>query len=114
MPKKTAPNTDAASTDPLFAPVIKALSSDRSVTQGKMFGSTGLKVGGKVFAMIVKGWFVAKLPADRVQELIGTGKGDYFDPGHGRVMKEWVSMPPATKAIWVKLAQEAKEFVSSK
>jgi hypothetical protein len=52
----------------------------------------GLKVDGKIFAMHSKGKFVAKLPKDRVDELVRAGKGEYFDPGHGRLMKEWVSL----------------------
>jgi hypothetical protein len=39
--------------------------------------------------MLVKGRFVAKLPRGRVDELVSGGSGEYFDPGHGRLMKEW-------------------------
>ena len=37
-----------------------------------------------------KGQFVAKLPRERVDELVRLGQGEHFDPGHGRKMKEWV------------------------
>lgn len=59
-----------------------------------MFGSSGLKINGKVFAMLVKGDLVVKLPRESVDELIAGGSGVAFDPGHGRVMKEWVRVEP--------------------
>lgn len=76
-----------------------------------MFGSSGLKVGGKVFAMLVKGNLVVKLPKERVDALVASGKGEHFDPGHGRLMKEWVTVGSGAEAAWVALAREAKGFV---
>lgn len=93
-----------------FAPIVDAFATDRDVSRGRMFGSAGLKVNGRVFAMLVKGRFVAKLPKARVDELVGGGKGEYFDPGHGKRMKEWVSVP-AGKTSWMDLAREAHRFV---
>ena len=72
--------------------------------------SYGLKVNGKIFAMFGRGRFVAKLPKIRVDELVNQGKGERFDPGHGRLMKEWIAMDSAAEH-WIKLAQEAYEFV---
>ena len=37
-----------------------------------------------------RGAFVLKLPRERVASLVAAGQGQAFDPGHGRVMKEWV------------------------
>jgi TfoX/Sxy family transcriptional regulator of competence genes len=108
-PKKTAgkaPDLD----DPRFLPVIEAFAGDRQVTRGRMFGSVGLKVNGKVFAMLVKGSFVAKLPKDRVNQLVTSRTGEYFDPGHGKLMKEWVALAGAVNQ-WVDLAREARRFV---
>jgi hypothetical protein len=70
-------------------------------------------VGGKLFALISsRGWFVAKLPRQRVDELVRLGKGQFFDPGHGRLMKEWVALTDATEASsWIALAKEARRFV---
>jgi hypothetical protein len=62
--------------------------------------------------MHVKGKFVAKLPKERVDDLVRQGKGDYFDPGHGRLMKEWVALT-AGRPSWVELAREAHRFVKS-
>jgi hypothetical protein len=67
--KKTAPQANpknAPNEDLGFAEVQKRFSRAPSVTQGVMFGSTGLKVKGKVFAMLVKGALVVKLPKARV------------------------------------------------
>jgi hypothetical protein len=102
----------AAPLDPKFAPVVAAFAKDRRVTYGgKGFGSSGLKVDGKLFAMIAsKGQFVAKLPKARVDELVRQGKGKPFDPGHGRLMKEWIELE-GKAASWTELAKEARKFV---
>ena len=107
--KKSEPPGDV---DPRFAPVVAAFKKERDVTYGgKGFGSSGLKVSGKLFAMMSsKGKFVAKLPKARVTELVEQGKGEYFDPGHGRLMKEWVALD-ALPMSWVALAKEALRFV---
>jgi TfoX/Sxy family transcriptional regulator of competence genes len=99
--------------DPEFARVADAFTTDRRVTYGKLFASMGLKVDGKIFAMHSKGRFVAKLPKERVDELVRSGKGEYFDPGHGRLMKEWISLHGRVPS-WVDLAKEARLFVGGK
>ena len=94
-----------------FAQVVAAFAGDQQVGQGKMFSSDAvLNVNGKIFAMEVKGKLVVKLPRHRVEELIAMGKGRNFDPGHGRLMKEWaeVEAPPVE---WIELAKEAYHFV---
>jgi hypothetical protein len=60
--------------------------------------------------MFGKNRFVIKLPRRRVDELVDAGKGERFDPGHGRLMKEWIVVGSG-KADWVELAKEAYEFV---
>jgi TfoX/Sxy family transcriptional regulator of competence genes len=97
--------------DELFQAVAEAVEHDPAVSTGRMFGSSGLKVGGKIFAMMVKGQLVVKLPKHRVEELIADGSGSAFDPGHGRVMKEWVTVEPGDASRWIRLAQEARAFV---
>jgi TfoX/Sxy family transcriptional regulator of competence genes len=96
--------------DPRFARIADAFARDRQVTYGKMFASMGLKVNGKIFAMFVKGRFVTKLPKERVDELVRGGTGSYFDPGHGRLMKEWVALDRAEE-LWLDLARVARRFV---
>ena len=119
IPKKLLERMEPSSAepgdiDPRFAPVVAAFSKDPQVTYGgKGFGSTGLKVNGKIFAMFSQGKFVAKLPRDRVAELVRLGQGEYFDPGHGRLMKEWIAVEGAGKS-WAGLAREAHRFVRDK
>jgi hypothetical protein len=68
-------------------------------------------VNGKIFAMLGRGSaLVVKLPKERVDELVNAGHGKHFDPGHGRLMKEWVAVE-AGAAPWVALAEEAHRFV---
>jgi hypothetical protein len=96
--------------DPRFAPIVDAFRADPRVTSGKMMAAFGLKVDGKIFAMFPKGTFVAKLPKARVDELVAAGRGIHFDPGHGRVMKEWIALAGHEKT-WPGLAKEARRFV---
>jgi hypothetical protein len=105
--------SDELEVNPRFAPVVHAFAKDQRVSRGgKGFGSTGLKVNGKLFAFISsKGKFVAKLPKQRVDELVSAGQGEHFDPGHGRLMRQWVAVEPG-QADWVDLAREARRFVS--
>jgi TfoX/Sxy family transcriptional regulator of competence genes len=80
----------------------------------KQFGSSALKVKQKIFAMLVEGKLVVKLPKQRVDALVVSGVGEPFDPRHdGRLMKEWVSVEPTTEERWLELAREAMEFVAS-
>jgi hypothetical protein len=96
-----------------FAAVVSALSSEPGVTHGKMMASVGLKVEGKIFAMDVKGSLVVKLPASRVEELRARDLAAAFDPGHGRVMREWASVSSGARVDWVELSREALAFVRS-
>jgi hypothetical protein len=94
--------------------VIQAFARNRQVSYGgKGFGSTALKVHGKIFAMLSsRGQFVVKLPRDRVGELVRLGRGDFFDSGKGKSMKEWIALGGASTA-WVELAREALRFVAA-
>lgn len=89
-----------------FAVILDALGDTNGVSRGRMFGSDGLKFDGKVFAMEVKGRLVVKLPAERVGELVAAG-AERFDPGHGRLMRQWASVGEAGNADWLALAREA-------
>jgi TfoX/Sxy family transcriptional regulator of competence genes len=79
------------------------------------FGSSELKVRGRIFAMLVRGRLVVKLPRQRVDALVATGVGERFDPRRdGRPMKEWLTIDPESEEPWLPLATEAMEFVASK
>jgi hypothetical protein len=111
--KKRAPAAPkAAETDPRFAAVIEAFAADPQVSRRRMFSSNSvLTANGKIFAMMARGKFVAKLPRERVEELAASGYGEHFDPGHGRLMKEWVAIG-AGGPDWIALAREAYRFVN--
>ncbi|MGH8282571.1 MAG: hypothetical protein ACRESE_01840 [Gammaproteobacteria bacterium] len=62
--------------------------------------------------MSSKGKFVVKLPKTRVVELVGDGHSEYFDPGHGRLIKEWLVVS-AGRTSWIGYAREACRFVKT-
>jgi hypothetical protein len=95
--------------DPQLAPVARDFEAARAAPSRK-FGSNGLKVNGKLFALFTQGTLVVKLPKDRVAALVATKVGKPFDPGHGRLMKEWLTVTGAG-ASWIELAREAHRFV---
>lgn len=105
-----------ASTAEQFDAIVAAFSDRPEVMPpaGTGFGSGGLRVNGKIFAMVSsKGLFVVKLPRPRVDALVTAGEGDRYDPGHGRLMKEWLALKPASSLPWLPLAEEALTYVSS-
>jgi hypothetical protein len=109
---KSTPRQSPQDMSPGFARVVSAFATDKDVTFGRMFASMGLTVHGKIFAMHVKGAFVVKLPADRVAELVRLEHVAHFDPGHGRLMKEWIAVR-GDDASWIGLAREARRFVGA-
>ncbi len=103
--------------DALFARLVERFSGDRAVTppttKAGKFGSSALKADGKIFAFLSQGDLVVKLPRERVDELIASGRGTSFDARRGKVMKEWVAIAPKQSRSWAKLADEARAFVGS-
>ena len=78
------------------------------------FGRGGLKVGGKLFAMVSQDRLVVKIPAERVDALVAQGHGHRFDPRkNGVEMREWLVVDPASDLDWHALAEEARAFVGS-
>ena len=96
----------------LWEQLAKAQLAKPGVTSGTGFGANeGLRVSGKIFAMLVRGELVVKLPKDRVDELVDLGAARRFDAGKGRPMKEWASVPTSASRRWKGLVEEAKTFV---
>ena len=96
-----------------FGDVVDGLIGSPGVTPprgGSGFGRSALRWEGKIFAMLVRGRLVVKLPAARVDALTGDGDGVPFDANKGTPMKEWFSLDPASGLPWLPLAQEALEF----
>ena len=72
-----------------------------------------LKIRRKMFIMLSKGNFVLKLPRDRVSALIRLGEGKPYDPGNGKIMKEWVIIPSEFSDKLIEYAEEAKIYAKS-
>jgi len=77
---------------------------------GSGFGRGSMRYQRKIFAMLVRGRLVVKLPAARVAELVNGGEGDRFDANKGTPMKEWFSLDPESSLDWLPLAREALDF----
>ena len=71
-----------------------------------------MRISNKIYAMLVHGELVVRVPKARVDELVDEGIGRRFEPSPGRVMKEWLSLPPAASRRWRALVAEARAFVS--
>ena len=119
FPEEAVPSTP----DERYAEVVEALLGNSNVTQASevagsrkgMFGSSGrLKTSDRIFAMLVRGKLVVKLPRQRVDMLVVSGEGERFDPGHGRLMKEWFVCGPGLEREWLALAREALSYVASR
>ena len=80
---------------------------------GLGFGSSALKAGRSIFAMLTHGRLVVKLPRARVAELLAAGEGEPFDAGKGTPMKEWVVVNDDHPRTWRELAEEAFASVSA-
>ena len=110
-----------ASAEERYVTIVKALARRPGVSHespgrgGKGFGSSGqLKVGNRIFAMLVRGSLIVKLPKTRVDELVQSGQAERFDPRrNGRLMREWAVIAPSSKVEWLALAREAMRFVGT-
>ncbi|GAA2041433.1 hypothetical protein GCM10009819_29100 [Agromyces tropicus] len=83
------------------------LISRPDVSVGRMFGSEGYSVRGKLFAFVERGGdLVVKLPEPRIAEL-------ELDPMvmRGRPMREWAVVPFARDDEWSAIAGDAFAFV---
>jgi hypothetical protein len=78
--------------------------------QGSGFGSSALRYQRKIFAMLVRGRLVVKLPKVRVDALVTAGEGVRFDANKGTPMKEWLSLDPSSTMDWQVLAREALAY----
>jgi hypothetical protein len=96
----------------LFDKIANDLLAKGDTKRGKMFGMPCVTVNGKTFAGLHKGDMTFKLspePRARALEIEGA---TLFDPGMGRPMKEWVSVPASQSGHWRELAEEAYSYVA--
>ena len=72
-----------------------------------------LKIRKKMFVMLNKGRLIVKLPKERVTQLLNSREGQPYDPGNGKIMKEWIIIPVEFCNKWIEIAAEGKEFALS-
>jgi hypothetical protein len=95
---------------PAFEGILARFDGEPGIEHGTGFGkSPGLRVNRKIFAFLVDGELVVKLPADRCAELADAGRGRPFRSG-GREMREWVVVGEEHAGEWLGLAEDAHAF----
>ena len=98
-----------------FAALVEELGRLPGVTPpggGRGFGAGALRYRTKIFAVLVRGRLVVRLPRARVDSLVVAGEGDRFDASKGTPMKEGLSVAPASNLAWAQLARDGLAFVS--
>ena|SRR3712207_618238 len=85
--------------------------TDGDVTPGSMFGCRGLRTGRKFFAIWWDEQLVVKLPPERLEELVASGRATAFEPMEGRRMNGWVVL--GGTAGWDPLVAEARAWTES-
>lgn len=98
-----------------FAGLVRTFAGDRRITlpeakRGK-FGSNGLKVDGKIFAMWVRGALVVKLPQREVDDAVAAARGERLSMGRRHVMKEWLVVREDQRR-WPAIVCRARQFVA--
>jgi hypothetical protein len=98
----------------LFWELAAAHLGTDGVEEGTMMGSRCLRVGGEFTGMIHSktGELILKLPRERVDELVASGKTEAFAP-NGKVFKEWTLVPRSDRRTWKKLIDEAVDFAKT-
>jgi len=98
--------------DSIWDDIVERELREPGATAGTGFGrNVGVRIGGKIFAFRSEGDLVVKLPRARVDDLVDSGAGRRFDPGHGRVMKEWIAVDQGRSRLWSGLVRDAREYV---
>jgi hypothetical protein len=94
-----------------FDAIVARFDGEADIEAGTGWGSSpGLRVRRKIFAMLVDGELVVKLPADRCAELVTAGRARPFRTG-GREMREWIAVGEDHAHEWLGLAEDAHAFV---
>ncbi len=94
----------------LFAELAAELVRRPEVSLGRALQNEVLKVDDKIFAFVREDHLVVKLPATQATGLVDAGDAAPFESG-GRVMKEWVAVPPAPRECWRQLLGDALSYV---
>ena len=89
--------------------LVADMTARHPLHESKMFGMPCLKrENGKVVAGHWKdGGITVKLTDQAAREAALADGAQPFDPGMGRVMKEWVLVPATMSGEWLRLVEEA-------
>jgi hypothetical protein len=89
--------------------LVEGVTARHPVREGKMFGMPCLKrENGKVVAGHWKdGGLTVKLTDEAQREAALAAGAQPFDPGMGRVMREWVLVPASQSDDWERLVEQA-------
>jgi hypothetical protein len=94
-----------------FAALAESYSQEPDVEFGTGFGSApGLRVNGKIFAMLQHGELAVKLPADRCAAMVIAGDARPLTVRQ-RTMREWVVVEGVDEDVWAALAADALAYV---
>jgi hypothetical protein len=94
-----------------FAAIADELRREPGIDVGTGFGTNpGLRIGGRIFAMMLRDELVVKLPVGRCEELTRDAGATAFQVGN-RKMREWVSVPDEPTHDWAALGREALAYV---
>jgi hypothetical protein len=99
-----------------FTAIVPTYLDHDGVETGTGFaGNPGLRLGGRIFAMLVDEDLVVKLDPGLVSELVGSDGAFAFDAGRGRPMRAWLRVPVGSSPgglTWEELVQAA--FMAAK
>ena len=97
-----------------FWALAEPLLAEPGITRSTMMGFPCLRIDGKFFATCDHrtGALVVKLPEDRVDLLVESGRAESFAPA-GRPFREWAEIPPERSRTWRRLLTEALDFVTT-
>jgi hypothetical protein len=98
----------------LFDQIAASYASEPGVTYGLGWHNEGLKVDGRIFAMVVRDGLVVKVPADQAADLVEAGQGAAFEPRPGRKMREWVVIDRLDPTSWRRLIADAHHYVGER
>jgi len=95
--------------------VESAVARHPGTAPGQMFGVPCVKRDGKVAACLWKdGGIAVKLVEERDrEEALALDGADFFDPGMGRPMREWIHVPAAQSGQWERLLDRALATLSA-
>jgi hypothetical protein len=94
-----------------FETLVGRFAREPGVTLGTGFGSSpGLRVDGRIFAMLPDRELVVKLPAERCAAMVQAGDGRLMTSGK-RTMREWIVVERVDEEAWAALAAEALAHV---